>query len=524
MTVTVRGTPTSGNGAAATPTSFATTFSATPDDDDIAVIIGHISAGTITMSLPAGWDPVDGVTNPTSQGSNSRVNMWWKRLTAGEAAPTITNSGNATGGWESHLLAGASLGATPVRGLVASTAAVTSRALPSLTGCAAGSLLIAGASARVASGTIPSGITPNASYSETVDHATSRTTAGQNIRMETATRDVTTAGTFGGESFSVTNAISSSMITWLIEVLEEPTNIPVADSDAPTVTDADEPIEQTQTDTATVTDGQTQDQSNTDTATFTDAETLSLSDADGFTATDAQTTPTATFTQADTLAVTDAESQSLADADTTAVGDAESHAQTQTDVATATDAEALAQSSTDTLTVSDAEALAVAASDVDSLVFTDAEDLDDGTADKASTDTLTFTETESIQLADAETLAVLDAELTAMASADTLSLVDDHTLELADDDTAGVVDDEVLPDASLADADSFTVFESQDIDDGAVTPADVTVVLDVPVVTVVLGEPDAMSTIVTGTSGVTIDVPTEQQVQLDIADAEVTIR
>lgn len=492
MSVTVRGTPTSGNGAAATPTSFATTFSATPNDDDIAVIIGHVSAGTLTMSLPAGWDPVDGVTNPTSQGSNSRVNMWWKRLTAGEAAPTITNSGNTTGGWESHLFAGASLGVTPVRGLVASTAAVTSRALPSLTGCSAGSMLIAGASARVASGTIPSGITPDAAYSETTDHATSRTTAGQNIRMETATRAIATSGTFGGETFTVTNAISSSMITWLIEVIEEPTSTPVADSDAPT---------------------------------FTDAEALSLSDADGFTATDAEVSCTATLSDTDTGTVADAHTQSLGDADTTTVGDVESHAQTQTDVATTTDAESLAQSSTDTLAVSDAEGVAATVTDTDALVVTDAEDLDDGTAGKSSTDTLTYTDAEAIHLFDAETLAVLDAELTAMASADDLTMSDAHTLQLADDDTAGVVDDEVLPGASLVDSDSLTVVETQDVDDGVIADADAIVVIDVPVVTVVLGEPDAMSTIVTGVSSVTITSPDVREVDIDpAADVEVTIR
>jgi len=212
------------------------------------------------------------------------------------------------------------------------------------------------------------------------------------------------------------------------------TDVPVSDSDSPTVTDAESPIDQAQNDTPTVTDAQAQDQTQTDTAVATDAELVGL-----------------------------------ADADTTTVGDAENHAQTQTDTLAATDAETMAQASTDALSVSDAETLAVTVGDADTLAFTDADELDNGVVNKSDGDTLAVTDAQIQSMLDVETLAFLDADL---------------SLELADDDTDGVVDDEGVPGATLADSDTFVVIETQDVDDGAVAPADVVVVIDVPLVTV----------------------------------------
>jgi hypothetical protein len=214
VAVTEVGTPTSGSSGSATATSFATSFPATPADGDWAVIFGHLSGNSLTMSMPAGWNPPTSWTNPFTQSTSSRVYAWVKQLTAGESAPTITNSGSVTGGWECHLYRDAS-GARGSR----QGAAATSVTLPTLTGCTAGSKLLAVVHARVATGTIPSGITPDAAYAEALDHGTSRATTNANVRMATAGRDVATAGDYGGESFSVTNAISSSMAAGLVEIL-----------------------------------------------------------------------------------------------------------------------------------------------------------------------------------------------------------------------------------------------------------------------------------------------------------------
>lgn len=220
MAVTEVGTPTSGNSGSATDTSFVTTFPASPQAGDWAVIFGHMSGNSLTMSIDSSFTAITGWTNPFTQGTASRCYAWAKELSAGEAAPTITNSGSVTGGWECHLFRGAS----SVRGS-RQGAAATSVALPTLTGCTAGSKLLTAVHARVASGTIPSGITPDAAYAESVDHATNRSTASANVRMETSTRDVSTGGDYGGETFTVTNAISSSMVGGLVEVLADASTV-----------------------------------------------------------------------------------------------------------------------------------------------------------------------------------------------------------------------------------------------------------------------------------------------------------
>lgn len=209
---------TSGNGAAATPTSFNTSFHANWLPGDTALLSGHVSATSLTMSVPGTWaDALAGL--PINQSTNSRAYVWARRLAVGDTAPTITNSGSVTGGWTMLIFRGAS-------GLIgqassATAGAATSINNASLTGVLAGSALASFQHARVASGTIPSGFTPPGTYTEPTngDHATSRVTTGANMRMEAAYRLISTAGNYGGDTFSVTNSISSSIVSIHIELL-----------------------------------------------------------------------------------------------------------------------------------------------------------------------------------------------------------------------------------------------------------------------------------------------------------------
>ncbi len=227
MAVTVVDTS-SDNSGSATTTSFATAFPLgyTPVAGDVCVIFGHLSGVTLTMAIDGNFVVVPGFTFPVAQGSASRMYAWYDVFAGGEGAPTITNSGSVTGGWEMIILRGADP-ADPFGQVGQATASATSINIASLTGCLAGSVLVADQHARVASGTIPTGFTPDADYGEQEDHATNRATGSANVRMELATRSLGAGGNFGGDTFTVTNGITSSIISLHIEVLAADTEITV---------------------------------------------------------------------------------------------------------------------------------------------------------------------------------------------------------------------------------------------------------------------------------------------------------
>lgn len=219
MAVTVIGSN-SGNSGSATSASFSTAWPAayTPVAGDLAIVFGHLSGNSLTMSINGNFVAVPGLTSPITQGTASRAYTWYDVLAGGESAPTITNSGSVTGGWEIIILRGINT-ADPF-GLVGTTSgSATSINLDDLFGCTAGSVLVANQHARVASGTIPTGFTPDADYNEVLDHATTRVTGSANVRMEMATRTLSVGGDYGGDTFTVTNGITSSIISYHLEVL-----------------------------------------------------------------------------------------------------------------------------------------------------------------------------------------------------------------------------------------------------------------------------------------------------------------
>ena len=108
MAVTVVDTS-QGNSGSATDTSFATTFPLgyTAVADDVCIIFGHVSGSALTMAIDGNFLDVPGFTFPVQQGSASRMYAWYDVFAGGESAPTITNSGSVTGGWEMIILRGA---------------------------------------------------------------------------------------------------------------------------------------------------------------------------------------------------------------------------------------------------------------------------------------------------------------------------------------------------------------------------------------------------------------------------------
>ncbi|MFI1197699.1 hypothetical protein ACH4T9_31185 [Micromonospora sp. NPDC020750] len=214
----------SGSSGSATSTSFATSLPAGWAAGDVAVLVGHVSGVALTMGTPAGWTLLPGVTWPAQEDAASRLYAWSRVLQAGDAAPTLTNSGSMTGAWMCTAYRGAS-GVAQAATATASGAAVT---LPTLTGVGAGSALVVGAHCRVASGTIPTGLSPAVAYIEVVDLATSRATSAANVRAGAAYRVVGSAGSYGGEQ--VTSDVTGSMAAVLVELA-------AASSDAVTAPD-----------------------------------------------------------------------------------------------------------------------------------------------------------------------------------------------------------------------------------------------------------------------------------------------
>ncbi|MEU7170316.1 hypothetical protein ABZ949_02345 [Micromonospora tulbaghiae] len=225
MAVTPVGTPSSGSTAAGTSNTLPVTLPAGWQPGDRAILVAHISGGSLTATTPTGWDLLDGPAWPITEGSSSRVYGWTRALQAGDADFSLTISGAATAAWS--LSCWRDHAGSPRA--VTSTAVVSPLALPSLTGVGAGSALVAAAHARVGSGTIP-GTLGWATYTPSVDVSTSRATASANVRAGLAHRITTAAGTYGGEQ--VTADQPASMIGLLVEVASAVT--PVSGSVATT--------------------------------------------------------------------------------------------------------------------------------------------------------------------------------------------------------------------------------------------------------------------------------------------------
>ncbi|MGW1057620.1 hypothetical protein [Micromonospora rubida] len=211
MAVTIVGV-TSGTSGAATSTSFVTTFPSGWQAGDQALLIEHVSGSALSGSPSAGWTAPSGPTWPAQDGSASRLYAWARTLQTGDSPPTLTNTGSVTGGWMLIVARGTS----GIAQAAAATASGTSVTLPTLTGVAAGSGLLAAAHCRVASGTIPTDLTWAAGYTELADVATSRATTNANVRTACASRVVGGSGSYGGEQ--VTSDVTGSMIGLLVEV------------------------------------------------------------------------------------------------------------------------------------------------------------------------------------------------------------------------------------------------------------------------------------------------------------------
>lgn len=217
---------TSGNSGTATDTSQATSFHASWQANDVAVLFSGFGGNSLTLnSGTTGWTALPSVTNPQTQGTASRAYAFYRRLQGGDAAPTIGFSGSITGGWTMLIFRGGLLVGTPIGQNSVTLTSGTSFNLANLTGVLAGSMLGALYHARVPSGTsIPSQFTPDADYTQDASavHATNRTVGtSQNLRYGGAYRAIAANGNYGGDTFTTDQ--TSSLIAFHFEVLAEPT-------------------------------------------------------------------------------------------------------------------------------------------------------------------------------------------------------------------------------------------------------------------------------------------------------------
>ncbi|MFI7073569.1 hypothetical protein [Micromonospora sediminicola] len=212
MPVAIVGAPTADNTGTATSTTFTITLPSGWQAGDRALLVVHISGGSLTATTPTGWDLLDGVTWPVNEGSSSRLYAWTRVLQSGDGGFSLGLSGSVTGGWSMSCWRGAGT----IAQAVPSTAAASPLTLASLAGVGAGSALVAAAHARVSSGTIPGSLGWDGVYTTPPDQATSRSTGSANVRMGVAYRTVSTAGAYGGEQ--VTADQPASMVGLLVEV------------------------------------------------------------------------------------------------------------------------------------------------------------------------------------------------------------------------------------------------------------------------------------------------------------------
>lgn len=212
---------------------------------DTCVLRVHISATSLTLTVPAGWSAPTGVTNPVNEGVNSRTYVLYRVMQAGDTAPTLTISGAATGGATMTCWRGGDTAAAP-RGATATAAASLTTSLPSLTSVPSGAGLDVSAHARVASGTVPTNLAFNVAYTERSDVATSRVTSNANMRMGVATRVTASSGTFGGESVSDASGVSASWVASMVEIVPAPSSVTLtpatASFSAPAVTPVPQPV------------------------------------------------------------------------------------------------------------------------------------------------------------------------------------------------------------------------------------------------------------------------------------------
>ncbi|MEU8264475.1 hypothetical protein AB0C02_28115 [Micromonospora sp. NPDC048999] len=213
MAVTVVAVTSGTTGAGTISTPIATAFPADWKPGDHAVLFGHSSGTALTLTPSAGWPAPPAPTWPVAEGSNSRLYAWVRQLQAGDTPPTLTPSGAITCGWTMVVLRGGD----SIAQVAVSTAASSPLTLPTLTGVAAGSMLVAAAHCRVGSGTIPTTVALDAvAYTSAAPWSTSRPTANANIRAAAGTRLIGLAGTYGGEQ--VTSDVTGSMIGALVAV------------------------------------------------------------------------------------------------------------------------------------------------------------------------------------------------------------------------------------------------------------------------------------------------------------------
>lgn len=220
MAVTFVGA-TAGNSGSATATTQVTSFPGGWQQDDVAILFTGFGGNSIAVnSGTTGWTAITGFSNPQTQSTSSRGYAYRRVLQSGDTAPTIGYDGNITGGWAMIVVRGANT-TTPVGQADDSNTSGTSVNIASLTGILAGSMLVTLMHARVPSGTaVPAQFTPDADYTQpagVVTATTRNTGTSQNVRLGGGYRAISSAGNYGGDTFSTDQ--TSSIISLHVEVL-----------------------------------------------------------------------------------------------------------------------------------------------------------------------------------------------------------------------------------------------------------------------------------------------------------------
>jgi alkaline phosphatase D len=224
MAVSVRGSAASGAGQTTTVASLDFPLPAGVVAGDVALVCVQVALGTGQFTTPTGWTLMSG---PDRISTNVTSQLFVKTLVSGDAGATVTFAfdGGARR-MSGTLVVLADVTATGLTvGVQIDSATVDSAVLPTLTGVAAGSALVAFSNRRVGSTTVPNVVWP-AEYTPLAEAPTAYTSTPQ-LNSEAAFQLATAGGSYNGTATLDRSSIGSQYLVALpAGVASPPTPVP----------------------------------------------------------------------------------------------------------------------------------------------------------------------------------------------------------------------------------------------------------------------------------------------------------
>lgn len=209
MAVAYRADVVAGDASTATTTSLAFTIPASAVAGDVALVGLSLNTSTPTVTTPSGWTLQSG---PDVASTNATGYIFSKTLVSGDVSSTVTftiSAATKASGELSIISGGTSTGI--ILSKTVSAGAVSTATVPTVAGVPAGAEIVVFLTWRGAATPGPDCSTP-AGYTSGSRAATTVSTGAQ-TSIETVYKTVASAGTYGGESFTIDQASQGTTYT-----------------------------------------------------------------------------------------------------------------------------------------------------------------------------------------------------------------------------------------------------------------------------------------------------------------------